>query len=104
MIKHHLFPQASEFREWFKAHGINVHHWTMLIPEQVHQRIHSGGARGGLWNQAWREFFLANSYRRLPQQELFAKAFELSFRFDIVGPIMRYSQPVIPQGPQLVAP
>jgi uncharacterized lipoprotein (TIGR02269 family) len=39
LIKHHLFPQAQEFRSWFKQRGINIHEWTMLIPEHVHLSI-----------------------------------------------------------------
>jgi uncharacterized lipoprotein (TIGR02269 family) len=58
--KHHLFPQANEFRDWFRAHGINVHDWTMVIPLRAHQRIHGGDGRGGLWNKAWREFMRNN--------------------------------------------
>lgn len=102
--KHHLFPQANEFREWFRAHGINVHDWTMVIPLQAHQRIHGGDGRGGLWNEAWREFMRNNLRRRLTQEELIRKAFELTYRFDIVGPIIPYGHRLVPQGPQLQAP
>ncbi|QRK11300.1 DUF2380 domain-containing protein [Archangium violaceum] len=42
MLKHRLFPQAQEFRTWLRDCGINIHEWTMLIPEQVHLRIHRG--------------------------------------------------------------
>ncbi|HYI01124.1 TIGR02269 family lipoprotein [Hyalangium sp.] len=104
LIRHHLFPQAREFREWFRAHGINVHEWTMVIPEHVHLRVHSGKGRGGLWNEAWRQFRVANEGRRLPKEELIAKAFELAYRYDIVGPITSYNHPIVPPGPQLLAP
>jgi uncharacterized lipoprotein (TIGR02269 family) len=103
LIKHHLFPQAQEFRNWFDKCGINIHEWTMLLPEQVHLRIHRG-ADGGPWNAAWRQFHQANQHRLVPREELIRKAFELSLRFDIAGPIMPYYSPVPPPGPQLLAP
>jgi uncharacterized lipoprotein (TIGR02269 family) len=102
--KHHLFPQANEFREWFRAHGINVHDWTMIISARTHLRIHGGDGRGGPWNEAWREFMRANLHRRLTQEELILKAFELTYRFDIVGPIIPYGHTLVPPGPQLHAP
>lgn len=104
LIKHHLFPQAAEFAAWFRSNGINPHEWTMVLPEQVHLRIHRGDGRGGPWNQAWREFKEANLDRKVPPAELLAKAFELAYRFDIVGPIVPYGQPLVPPGPQLFAP
>jgi uncharacterized lipoprotein (TIGR02269 family) len=102
LIKHHLFPQAREFREWFTKNGINIHEWTMLVPEQVHLRIHSG-AKGGPWNAAWRQFMEA-SPGHVPREVLIRKAFDLALRFDIAGPIMPYYAPVPPPGPQLLAP
>jgi uncharacterized lipoprotein (TIGR02269 family) len=103
LIKHHLFPQQPKLAQWFKAQGINIHQWTMLVPEHVHLRIHRG-ASGGPWNEAWRQFKTANEHRRVPPEELLRKAFELAFRFDIVGPVMPYYAPVSPPGPQLLAP
>jgi uncharacterized lipoprotein (TIGR02269 family) len=104
LIKHHLFPQAPDLAAWFRKQGINPHEWTMVIPEHVHLRIHKGGARGGLWNQAWRDFRDANRGRKVPPEELLAKAFELAYRFDIVGPIVPYGHTLISPGPQLFAP
>jgi uncharacterized lipoprotein (TIGR02269 family) len=104
LIRHHLFPQAQEFREWFRATGIDVHAWTMLIPEQVHRRIHGGTGRGGLWNAAWRQFMESKRGQRVTREELLGKAFELSLRFDIAGPIVPYNHPIVPPGPQLLAP
>jgi uncharacterized lipoprotein (TIGR02269 family) len=104
LIKHHLFPQAQEFAAWFKKQGINPHDWTMVIPEHVHLRIHRGGGRGGAWNRAWREFKNANLDRNVPPAELITKAFELAYRFDIVGPIRPYGHALVPPGPQLFAP
>jgi uncharacterized lipoprotein (TIGR02269 family) len=103
LIKHHLFPQAQEFRKWFRDSGINIHEWTMLIPEPVHRRIHHG-RKGGPWNAAWRQFMQANP-GHVPREVLIRKAFELTLRFDIAGPLRPYySSPVPPPGPQLLAP
>ena len=104
LIRHHLFPQAQEFREWFRVSNVNIHEWTMLIPEHVHLRIHSGGGRGGLWNEAWRQFRLANEGRRVTKEEMLKKAFELAFRYDIAGPIVPYGRPIVPPGPQFLPP
>jgi uncharacterized lipoprotein (TIGR02269 family) len=103
LIKHHLFPQQEKLALWFKIQGINIHQWTMLIPEHVHLRIHRG-ARGGAWNAAWEQFRIANRHRRVPPEELLRTAFEFAFRFDIVGPLLPYSATVSPPGPQLLAP
>ncbi len=74
----------------------------MVIPEHVHLRIHHG-ANGGLWNEAWRQFIKANP-GHVPREVLIRKAFELALRFDIAGPLMPYYAPVLPPGPQLLAP
>jgi uncharacterized lipoprotein (TIGR02269 family) len=103
LVRHHLFPQAREFREWFKNSGINIHEWTLLLPEQVHLRIHRG-ASGGPWNEAWRQFKEASQGRQVSREELMRKAFEFALRFDIVGPVLPYYTPVSPPGPQLRAP
>jgi uncharacterized lipoprotein (TIGR02269 family) len=99
-----MFCQAPDLAEWFWQRGINIHDWAMLIPESTHLRIHRGH-RGGAWNEAWRAYRrrlekdgLANS---VTKEELMAKAFEFSFRFDIVGPIVRYHGSLPPPGPQL---
>jgi uncharacterized lipoprotein (TIGR02269 family) len=103
LIKHHLFPQEARLAEWFKASGIKIHEWTMLIPEQVHLRIHRG-ARGGPWNEARRQYYEANSARPVSREELLSKAFELALRYDLAGPIHYYYSPIPPPGPQLLAP
>ncbi|HYO67409.1 MAG TPA: TIGR02269 family lipoprotein [Archangium sp.] len=102
LIKHHLFPQAQEFRKWLTRSGINIHEWTMLIPEQVHLRIHRG-ANGGSWNAAWRQV-MNTSPSVVPKEVLIRKAFDLTLRFDIAGPIRPYHAPVPAPGPQLLAP
>ncbi|WNG32732.1 TIGR02269 family lipoprotein [Archangium violaceum] len=104
LVKHHLFPQAADLSSWFREQGLNPHEWTRVIPEHVHLRIHRSGARGGLWNRAWREFRDANLERRVPPAELLAKAFELAYRFDIVGPVVPYGHALVSPGPQMFAP
>ncbi|QRN97797.1 TIGR02269 family lipoprotein [Archangium violaceum] len=104
LVKHHLFPQAQDLAAWFVRNGINPHEWTMVIPEHAHLRIHRGGGRGGAWNEAWREFRNANATRKVPPAELLAKAFELAYRFDIVGPIVPYGHTLVPPGPQIFVP
>ncbi|XXF78303.1 TIGR02269 family lipoprotein [Myxococcaceae bacterium GXIMD 01537] len=105
LVKHHLFPQAPDLAAWFRAKGVNIHEWTMLIPKHLHLRIHSNGARGGLWNQAWRDYRDTHLRRNVTPEELIRKAFEFAYRFDIVGPIISYGHvPLPPAGPQLMAP
>ena len=104
LVKHHLFPQAREFRDWFRANGIDVHAWTMAIPEQAHRRIHGGTGRGGLWNEAWRQFMEAHRGEPVTQEQLLGKALEFAFRFNIAGPLMPYGHTIVPPGPQLLAP
>ncbi len=100
VVKHHLFPQAKEFREWFRASGVDIHQYTIVIPEPLHRQIHAGDGRGGLWNAAWRDYVRANTPPP-PPEVILRHAFELAFRFNLTGPLISYHQPVIPVGPQL---
>jgi uncharacterized lipoprotein (TIGR02269 family) len=100
VIKHHLFPQAREFREWFRRSPIDVHQYTLLIPEHIHLQIHRGDGRGGLWNAAWREYMRANPVPPKPDV-LLRHSLDLAIRYGLTGPIMPYSRPVVPIGPQL---
>ncbi|AKF84132.1 hypothetical protein MFUL124B02_40475 [Myxococcus fulvus 124B02] len=87
--KHHLFPQEEELRLWFEQRGVKIHDYTMPIPRDLHQRIHSTGGRGGQWNEAWREFKKNNP--RAPPKEIFKHAGELIYRFQLMGgPIQPY--------------
>jgi len=87
--RHHLFPQARELRDWFHAQGVpDIHQYTILIPESVHVRIHAGGARGGLWNQAWRDYRDAHPGATPP--EIYRHAGELLYRFQLTGSIVPY--------------
>ena len=89
-VRHHIFPQAEDLKQWFHKQGIpNIHQFTLLIPEHIHIRIHSGGPAGGLWNQAWKQF--RDSNRNATPEELYRHAGELIFRFNLAGPIVPYS-------------
>ena len=88
-VRHHIFPQAQDLREWFQQQGVkNIHDFTMVIPEHIHHRIHGGGPSGGRWNEAWRTFMKRRP--RAPAEEIYRHAGELIFRFDLAGPIMPY--------------
>jgi uncharacterized lipoprotein (TIGR02269 family) len=103
-VKHHLFPQQDYLAKWFKARGVDIHQYTMLIPEHIHREIHSGTGRGGQWNQAWREYWSSNYRREVTPEELHRKAVELIFRFELTGPVMPYNTPVESFGPNIHAP
>ncbi|MCP3144322.1 SitA6 family polymorphic toxin lipoprotein [Pyxidicoccus xibeiensis] len=81
--------------------GVDIHKFTILIPEHIHRQIHSGTGRGGRWNQAWQEYRLAQGGRSVTPEELHRKAVELIFRFELTGPVVPYNAPV---GPYQSAP
>ena len=88
-VRHHIFPQEERLAQWFQQQGVkNIHDFTMVIPEHIHQRIHGGGPRGGQWNEAWRQFRIANPNAR--PDEIYRHAGELIFRFELAGPILPY--------------
>jgi uncharacterized lipoprotein (TIGR02269 family) len=103
-VKHHLFPQQEYLARWFKERGVDIHQFTMLIPEHIHREIHGGNGRGGRWNQAWREYHAANQRREVSPEELHRKAVELIFRFELTGPVIPYNFPTGSFGPQIQAP
>lgn len=100
VIKHHLFPQAKEFRRWFNKARVDIHEYTIVIPEHLHQQIHAGDGRGGAWNEAWRLYVRAHP-EPPPREAILRHAFELAFRFKLTGPLVPYNHPVVPIGPQL---
>ncbi len=106
LVHHHLFPQQELLARWFKRSGVDIHKFTILIPEHVHRQIHSGTGRGGMWNQAWRDFMKANLQRQVTSEELHRKAVELIFRFELTGPVVPYNTPLGPyqSGPQPLGP
>ncbi|MCP3097495.1 TIGR02269 family lipoprotein [Myxococcus sp. K15C18031901] len=91
--KHHIFPQASDLALWFERQGVKIHDYTMPIPLAVHRRIHDGTARGGAWNDAWRQFRRANP--DASSEAIFKHAGELIYRFQLSGDPIRpyYSKP-----------
>jgi uncharacterized lipoprotein (TIGR02269 family) len=106
LVHHHLFPQQDVLARWFRRSGVDIHKFTILIPEHIHRQVHSGKGRGGMWNQAWRDYMRANQDRHVPPEELHRKAVELIFRFELTGPVVPYNTPVAPYqtAPQLLAP
>ena len=87
--RHHLFPQEKDLRDWFHRQGVpDIHQYTILIPEHLHIGIHGGGQRGGLWNQAWRDFRAAQP--EAPAAEIYRYAGVLLYRFQLTGPIVPY--------------
>nr|WP_141325786.1 TIGR02269 family lipoprotein [Myxococcus sp. AB025B] len=108
LVHHHLFPQQPELAQWFRANGVDIHKFTILIPEHIHRKIHSGTGRGGLWNQAWRNYRTSKSKQGglVTPEELHRKAVELIFRFELTGPVVPYNAPLAPFNsmPQLRTP
>lgn len=51
--QHHIFPQ--QFRPDFAKIGMNIDDYTLRIPKQLHQTIHSSG-----YNNQWQTYFEAN--------------------------------------------
>ena len=86
--KHHLSPQADDLARWFVQRGVKIHDYTMPIPRELHRRIHDG-ARGGPWNDAWRQFRRQNEIAT--PMEIYKHAGELIHRFELIGgPIKPY--------------
>ena len=84
--KHHIFPQALKAQ--FERQGIKIHLYTMWLLVEDHHRIHRG-ARGGAWNEAWRQFFEVH-LTPPTREEIFRFAGELIYRFELFGPVMPY--------------
>ena len=96
LVHHHLFPQQPELARWFKGNGVDIHRFTILIPEHIHRQIHSSTGRGGMWNQAWRDYRESLRGRPPTPEELHRKAVELIFRFELTGPVVPYNAPLAP--------
>ncbi len=59
---------------------------------------------GGAWNNAWRQFVIANP--RPPSKDVIMRhAIELAFRFELSGPVVPYNVPITPgmSGPRIEA-
>lgn len=90
-VQHHIFPQQKTLARWFKAQGIDIHQFTLAMPQQVHARIHSGGARGGRWNDAWKQFVDAHEGQQVTPAQIWAHAHLLIRRFGLnPGPFEPY--------------
>jgi uncharacterized lipoprotein (TIGR02269 family) len=90
-VNHHIFPQQARLARWFARQDIDIHQYTLVIPQRVHTRIHRGGPRGGMWNEAWREFVDARATEKVPHAEIWAHAFQLMRRFNLEpGPLVPY--------------
>ncbi|ATB34074.1 TIGR02269 family lipoprotein [Melittangium boletus] len=87
--RHHLFPQEKDLRDWFHQRGVpDIHQYTILIPEHLHLGVHAGGGRGGLWNQAWRDF--RDTHQLASPAEIYQHAGALLYQFQLTGPIVPY--------------
>ncbi|WP_257459495.1 SitA6 family polymorphic toxin lipoprotein [Archangium lipolyticum] len=87
--KHHIFPQERELAEWFASRNIDIHAFTVRLPESFHTWLHSGGPKGGQWNEAWRQFMRKN-YKTATAEDMWRFAFELMMRFGVNGPLVPY--------------
>lgn len=86
LVKHHIFPQAPDLAAWFQQQGLNIHQYTLLIPREVHIRIHNGGQRGGRWNEEWRHF--TRGRLRATPEEIWQHAIKLIVKYDLTGASM----------------
>lgn len=87
--KHHIFPQEERLARWVTNKGIDIHAFTIRLPQSVHRWLHSGGPSGGQWNEAWRQFFEKNG-SRAEAADIWRFAGELMIRFDVNGPFVPY--------------
>jgi uncharacterized lipoprotein (TIGR02269 family) len=79
--KHHIFPQQEELAKWFASKKIDIHAFTLRLPESFHKWLHSGGPKGGQWNEAWRQF--RNNNQEASTERIWQFAFELMQRFGV---------------------
>ncbi|PTL83491.1 hypothetical protein DAT35_13130 [Vitiosangium sp. GDMCC 1.1324] len=87
--KHHIFPQEEDLAIWFDRNGIDIHAFTIRLPRSFHQWLHSGGPRGGQWNEAWRQFAREKGKDVTPE-DIWRFAGELMMRFGVNGPLVPY--------------
>jgi uncharacterized lipoprotein (TIGR02269 family) len=81
--RHHIFPQAPDLAAWFSRHRINIHDYTLLIPREVHRRLHGGGPRGGRWNEEWRRW--TEERDSATHEEIWRHAIKLIVQYDLTG-------------------
>ena len=82
---HHIFPQRPDLAREFARQGIDIHKYLMQLPVEVHKFLHSGGPRGGLWNQAWEIFFSTNPTATAEEVYRYAGWLIYVFRLKDVG-------------------
>ncbi|WP_224241211.1 DUF2380 domain-containing protein [Hyalangium gracile] len=61
---------------------------TIVPARGVGRRIHGEGERGGLWNNAWRQFRRENP-RALPDA-IYRQAGKMIYEFELAGPVVPY--------------
>ncbi|WP_225408531.1 SitA6 family polymorphic toxin lipoprotein [Stigmatella hybrida] len=81
--RHHIFPQAPDLAAWFSRHRIKIHDYTLLIPRDVHRKIHGGGPRGGRWNEEWRRWMEERD--TATHEEIWRHAIKLIVQYDLTG-------------------
>ncbi|HEX8703324.1 MAG TPA: TIGR02269 family lipoprotein [Myxococcaceae bacterium] len=90
--RHHIYPQASDLKEWFEQKGINIHEWTLALEVEEHRRIHRG-PNGGPWNEAWRRFMKDNQNATKLEIELHAG--KLIYEFNLYGVVVPYRRQLL---------
>lgn len=93
LVRHHIFPQANEFARYFSRAGINIHLYTVQIPQSQHRLSHSGigQGQGGAWNNQWRQFFRANP--NATRDQIFQQANTMLLNFAMNGNLVPYRNP-----------
>jgi hypothetical protein len=91
MHAHHIFVQAEEFAEQWKATGINIEDFRVQLSPGTHLgQLHSsagipGVGPGGLWNETWRQYFAAEAAagRSITQEGVFTQAAQMLSDFGV---------------------
>jgi RHS repeat-associated protein len=88
---HHIFPQNSRMAQYFNNAGIDVHDYTVQIPQEYHDVLHwpTWRQRGGYWVQEWDSYILANPVPDF--NDIWRKGRELMEQFGLENlPFERY--------------
>jgi uncharacterized lipoprotein (TIGR02269 family) len=80
---HHIFPQNKKMARYFARAGIDVHDFTVQLPQEYHDILHWPGwwREGGAWNQEWQAFMDANPVPDF--MKIWNKADEMIKRFGL---------------------
>lgn len=92
MQAHHIFSQAEEFAEKWRAAGINIEEFRVQLTEGTHLgQLHSsagipGIGPGGLWNETWRQYFAAEAAagRTITQEGVFGQGAQMLNDFGVL--------------------